>query len=153
MSSSLPCLLAVLALVCIGYAEAGPAESLPIRSLAKGAFSSIQDPRQEVVKDQASWEKFWAAHTVRTRDPKRCPEVDFSKEMVIAVTLGKQRSGGYSVEITEVKPSHAKLSITVTTTKPVKGRMSIQALTAPYHLVAVPKSDLEPIFQEQAPVF
>ena len=137
--------------VVVGCATATGASPPSIRSLAKGGFSGIQKAKQEVIKDRAAWEKLWTEHNKSTKSASRAPDVDFSKEMVIVVTMGTKRTGGYSVEIVSAEPAGEKLKVSVKQTSPAPGAMTIQALTAPFHFVAVPRSDLEPEFVEAAP--
>src|SRR5437899_1704963 len=137
--------LAVALLLCLA---ANAVEKIPVRTLAKGAFSGITTPKQEVIKDQAAWEKFWNAHHAKAKSAPKLPAVDFGKEMIIAVTMGRKNSGGYSVEITGVAAAANRLRVSVKQTLPKPGAMVITALTAPFHFVAVPKSDLPAEFVE-----
>lgn len=144
--------LSLASLLMMNCASAVTANPLPIRSLAKGGFSGIMEPSEKVIKDQEEWNKLWAAHTAGRRTDENRPSIDFTNEMVIAVTMGRQRSGGYSVEIVKAEPSGEKLKIYVARNTPRPGSMSIQALTAPFHMVAVPKSSLQPEFIEEKTV-
>jgi len=141
LASSLTTCLAIVALV--GCTIATGADPITLRSLGKGGFSGIKEARQEVIKDKAAWEKLWTEHA---KTP--VPEVDFAKEMVIVATLGTKRTGGYSVEIVSAEPAGKKLRVTVKQASPPPGALAIQALTAPFHFVAVPRSDLEVEFLE-----
>jgi hypothetical protein len=141
---SLACLLHCLA--------ADAAHTPPIRSLKKGAFSGIHEAKQEVVKSADAWEKLWKQHVTSMSASDKIPAVDFSKEMVVVATMGTKRSGGYSIEIVDVVASGETLKISVKKTSPPPDAMSIQALTAPFHFVAVPKSKLKPEFVEMNPV-
>jgi PrcB C-terminal len=120
--------------------------TLPVRSLARGVFSGVAEARREVIRDPASWEKLWKEHATSEKSAEIIPAVDFANEMVIAVTMGDRRTGGYSVEIERVEPAEKSLKIFVKQTAPRPGTMTIQTLTAPFHFVAVPKSDLKPEF-------
>ncbi len=127
------------------------AESLPLRKIAKGALSGIAEARQEVIKDQAAWERWWTKHAVKGNSLETIPTIDFSKEMVIAVTMGRRNTGGHSIEITTAETAGQQLKISVRRTSPPPGAMVMQALTAPFHFVSVPKSDLPPEFVEVKP--
>ena len=129
---------------------ANGAQSLPIRSLKKGAFSGIREVKQEVVKSADAWEKLWKQHAAAGESDK-IPAVDFSKEMVVVATMGTKRTGGYTIEIEGVEAKGKTLNISVKKTSPPPDAMTIQALTAPFHFVAVPKSDLKPEFLEAKP--
>jgi hypothetical protein len=122
--------------------------ALPIRNLSKGSFSGIDEAKQEVLKDQATWEKWWSRHSVGSKPAEKLPNVDFEKEIVVAITMGRQRTGGYAVEILDARESNKRLQIKVKKTMPKPGGMAIQALTSPFHYVAIPKSGLKPEFLE-----
>ncbi|PYL01207.1 MAG: hypothetical protein DME19_02410, partial [Verrucomicrobia bacterium] len=122
--------------------------SLPIRSLAKGGFSGIKEARQEVIRDPVAWEKLWKQHSASASSAEKIPAVDFASEIVVAATMGTKRTGGYTIEIIRVEPAEKSLKIFVKQTSPPPGALTIQALTAPFHFVAVPKSDLKPEFVE-----
>ena len=139
-------LLGLLLTGCLSPSRA--AEGLPVRSLARAAFSGIQDPKQEVIKDKAVWEETWARHVSKAKGAPPRPDVDFTKEMVIMAAMGRKNSGGYSIQVTSVKPVGDKLQVNITQIAPPPGAMTIQALTSPIQFVAVPRSDLEPEFKE-----
>ena len=143
-----PLLLCLPAMLLLGCASNTWADPLPIRTLVKGAFSGIQEPTQQIIRDKTIWDKTWAKHSANSKTAGKMPEVDFSKEMVIFVTMGRKSTGGYSIQVTKVEPIGEKLRITVSRTAPPAGAMTIQALTAPFQIVAVPKSDLSPEFVE-----
>jgi len=136
---SLGCLLN-----CLG---ANGAQTLPIRSLKKGAFSGIREVKEEVVKSADEWNKLWKQHATAGESDK-IPAVDFSKEMVVVATMGTKRTGGYAIEIVGVEPNDKTLKISVKKSAPPPDAITIQALTAPFHFVAVPKSNLKPEFVE-----
>ena len=139
-------LLIGLFFVCLFNCVNANDRSLLIRSLAKGALSGIKEAKQEVIRDAAAWERFRKQHSISEQSAERIPPVDFSKEMIVAATMGTKRTGGYTIEIVRVEPTEKSLKIFVKRTSPPPGALTIQALTAPFHFVAVPKSDLKPEF-------
>src|SRR6266853_500439 len=140
---SLACLLACVA--------ANGAQTLPIRSLKKGAFSGIREVKQEVVTSAGAWEKLWKQHTQGAGESEKIPAVDFSKEMVVVATMGTKRTGGYAIEIVGVEAKDKTLKISVKKSSPPPDAMTIQALTAPFHFVAVLKSNLKSEFVTAMP--
>jgi len=130
---------------------ANGAQTLPIRSLKKGAFSGIREAKQEVVKSADAWEKLWKQHATAAGESEKIPAVDFSKEMVVVATMGTKRTGGYAIEIVGVEAKDKTLKISVKKTSPPPDAFTIQALTAPFHFVAVPKSNLKPEFVTAMP--
>jgi len=125
---------------------AGAAEPEKLRTVAKGAFSGITNKQQLVIKDALTWEAFWARHTVKPVE--KIPKLDFQKEMVVAIALGEQRTGGYRIEITGVQPAADKLKIIYRRFAPPPDGINLQVITSPFHFVAVPKSDLKAEFVE-----
>lgn len=140
--------LVLLAGACFGWLAANGAEPLELRNIAKGGVSGIVETKQLVVTNASEWAKLWSAHRANTRGDTQLPEVAFVKEMVVFVAMGQQRTGGYSVEIVKVEPGEKTLKILVKRKSPPKGAMVTQALTAPFHIVAVPRSELKPEFVE-----
>jgi len=132
-------------LMGLGLFGAPPPE---IRTIARGTFSGLQEPMQLAVTNQSQWTELWARHSVRNEPRTPAPEIDFSKETILLVTLGQQRTGGYSVEITGVEQQEGKTVVLVSTREPKPGGLNIQVLTAPFHIVAVPKIRGEPAFKE-----
>jgi hypothetical protein len=128
---------------CATTAQNGP---VPVRTIAKGAMSGMTAPRQEVIKDRAGWEELWREHNLNRRTGERLPEIDFGREMLIVAAMGQQRTGGYSIEITKAEIEGNRLRIHVKRTTPAPGSMNLQALTAPFHIVAVPRTDAKPDF-------
>lgn len=128
--------------VCLAFlAQAEAADRPKLRTIARGAFSGIQEPKQLVVTNSVQWTKLWNEHSALQKPAKPAPEVDFEKETVLFVSLGQKRSGGYSVEIVGTKETDGKVEVQLRTREPKKGGFQLQAITSPFHIVAVPKID------------
>jgi hypothetical protein len=69
------------------------------------------------------------------------PDIDFSKEFVIAVFAGQQPTGGHSIVVAAVIDALDTRIVDVKLVKPGAGCMVTEALTTPYQIVAVPISD------------
>lgn len=140
-------LFAVLLGVLTGCA-ATPTGPVTFRTVAQGAFSGIQEVKRVVIRDAVAWEKFWQEHAAKATPVPPLPEIHFQQEMVIITTLGTKRSGGHRIEIREVAAHGKELKVTVQTAAPKPGGMTISALTAPYHFIALPRSEAVVIFHE-----
>ena len=96
-----------------------------------------------VFRTQAEMEKAWTADGGKAGE---MPKVDWDKEMVLAAFMGEKATGGYRIEIANVRLISADkkprmLSALVRKKAPGKDEMVIQALTYPAHVVVVPKTD------------
>jgi hypothetical protein len=151
MNLHLAVVAGLIATFAAAWAVQSGAEPLHVRVLAKGALSGIHEPTQEVIKDKAAFEKLWAKHNTRHLGETPVPEVDFSKEIVVFVAMGRKNTGGYNIHIIKVEPVGGKLRISVQRKTPPPGGIAVQVITAPFEFVAVPKSDLPPEFVDEPP--
>ena len=108
-----------------------------IRTIGKGAFSAIDQPLQVVVTNKTQWAELWAKHTANKLPKPEPPEIDFGKNSLIMVTAGRKNTGGYMIDVTDVRRSKDKTEIVVASKGPKEGALTIQALTAPFHIVEV----------------
>jgi len=113
------------------------------KTIEKGAFGGVDKPLQVVVTNQTQWAELWDKHSARKLPKPPPPEIDFKKESIIFVSMGQKNTGGYTIEISDIRRSGGKTEILVNTKEPKEGGLTIQALTAPFHIVAVPKIEGE----------
>ena|SRR5688572_13593175 len=142
----------VLIVSLILIAGVNAAEPIKIRTLSQGNFSGIQTPSEIVVTNASQWAEVWTKHSAQRTPKEDAPTVDFEKETVLFVGLGTKPTGGHKVEIAEAHHTGDKTEVLVRIRAPQSGGFSIQALTAPYHAVAIPKVKGPVTFRkEQAP--
>ena len=77
------------------------------------------------------------------------PEIDFSKETVIAVFMGEKTTGGYGVIVEDVKEEKGKLVVAIKETKPGSKNMVTMAITQPFCIVKINSSNKELVFKKQ----
>jgi hypothetical protein len=107
-------------------------------------MSGIDRAEQVVVRSSPEWQALWQRHAAG----RPAPAVDFTKNMVVAVFLGARSSGGYQVEITGVRTEGPLLVVQWSERQPAPGQMAAQVLTAPAHLVVVPRHAGEVRFEK-----
>lgn len=128
-------------------------ESIAFETLVQGVSSRITTKQEVVIEDKDAWLAFWEEH--QTGDfpsltgnfaPSSIslPKVDFTKEVVIAVFMGEQRTGGYAIGIEEINilKKEGEAVVTVDVTKPNPQDMTTQALTQPFHIIKVQKPNI-----------
>jgi hypothetical protein len=119
----------------------------PLRSLDRGALSDIVSERQVSVRDATEWASMWRQHA-----PGRAqPSVDFGREMVVGVFLGRRPTAGFSVEVTGYRESGADVVVMYRETAPSRDLITAQMLTAPYDLVAIPRHTGAVTFEKLKP--
>jgi len=133
---------------CTACAAAAP---VPFSTLAKGLASGVAQPTQIVVRTQSDWAALWSRHMRTQIAPPAPPPVDFSRDMVVALFMGERPSGGYAIEVTRIDRTDSGLSVHYRTRQPDPAAMQAQALTQPFHLVALPRTDGPVTFVAESP--
>lgn len=111
-----------------------------------GQHGGVSAASHRVLRDTAAWDAFWQGVEVpapRAFHPAR--------EQAVAVFIGERRTGGYAVRIESAEPRDGRLVVTYRESTPPRGTMVMQALTSPWALVVVPRSDLPVDVRSSAP--
>jgi hypothetical protein len=106
---------------------------LEIRRIGRWISSGIKGARQLVIRDPATWSQFWSELGAGVR-----PQVDFGRDLVIAVASGERSSGGHDIQVQRVTRAGGDLRIEVLRTSPGPKCMATAALTQPVDVVLVP---------------
>jgi hypothetical protein len=115
--------------------------------------SAPVNPNREnlVIKDENKWKELWSKRSdVVPQGEIQIPEnakVDFSKDMVIAVFMGRKPNGCYGTKITSIIKKSSEIVVHIQETTPDKGMMCIQVITYPSFVVKIPKSELPVKFE------
>lgn len=134
----------VFALASFGTVSAAPPAASAAKStvgatvLANGHNSGLAGKTEAVLRNNADWKKLWDKHCSNVAPRPSLPVVDFSKEMVIAVSIGSRSSGGYSVSITSIVDDGTNLVVTYKEKEPEPNRLYTAAITHPFVFVKVP---------------
>jgi hypothetical protein len=133
------------------FSVAAASINVPFVTIEKGAYSGIDAPLTEVYRTASNFQTFWVRHrSIAIDDPSinndspatNIPLVDFSRQIVIAVCMGVQNSGGYDIEIKSLDrgedvEDENTLAVNFMMSAPSTSDMVTTALTQPYHIVRV----------------
>ena len=128
--------LVLMGLAALMSAGTVTAQTPPITTVAKGDMSEQQVARQVIVRTPAEWTALWKDHAPGQPPPA---QIDFNKQMVIGIFVGTKPSAGHEVEIVGVRSEANELVVEYVQKQPGRGTMAAQLLTAPFHLVSVPR--------------
>lgn len=122
--------------------EAVTDKELKFETIDDADWVGVGEKKNYIIKSKKEWQDVWAkaGHSVVA------PEVDFTKEMIIAVFYGVALTGGYSVEIIKVIEGLDKLTVFIKETSPGSDCTATQALTEPRHIIKVQRVDKEVVF-------
>jgi len=102
---------------------------------------SVVEKENAVFRDEESFQKFWRDLFVSEHNPDPdVPEINFSEYTVIASLMGNQRSGGFSLTITEIAVSEDVTGVRIKEIEPGANCGVTAAITQPFHVVKIPKS-------------
>jgi hypothetical protein len=123
-------------------------KKMPMRTLSQITNSLVLEPRKVIIRDETAYRQLWRLHHSNQSD---APPVNFNEEMVVAIFLGEQTTGGYSVNIDKITESTQGLQVNYSITQPNPDEIVIQMLTAPTHWVVIKKIDAPVNFSETSP--
>ena len=109
-------------------------EPLELRSVLQGTNSGVQEQRLVVARDAEEWGTLWSEHARLDVPGTAAPEIDFDKEMAIAVFLGARPTGGHAVTIESVERGPTGLVVHALATAPAADTMTTQALLSLIHI-------------------
>ncbi len=138
---ALACGLGLSLLLTACATTAAQDKGMAMDVIVQGNHSGIRFERMEIIRSAADFQNLWAAHFAPEVPTDPLPDVDFKRDMVVAVFLGQFRTGGYSAEIRSVTATGDTIVVDVVRSSPGAGCMRTQALTQPFVIAKVPRVD------------
>lgn len=104
-----------------------------------GQFSQIETYRTYIIRDQGQFEDYWYK---TTGNPRRTApqDVNWLKNELVAIHLGKKPTGGYSIYVGGVNQVEGlTYNINVVEQRPGPGAMLSQEITSPFVIIRLPR--------------
>jgi hypothetical protein len=131
--------LAALSLILVALmgcsAQKGKGGNNGYTILKQGAYGGREVAGNETITSQAQLSKIYSELNLED-----VPAIDFSKNNVVALFLGQKRTGGYGIGIDTLEVKNNTVVVKVLKSKP-DGGIATMALTAPYCIASIPKTD------------
>lgn len=118
------------------------------RLIDKGHVCGIHERRFQIIRDPATWMKYWSELQNRKLNQVSAPPVDFSREEVVAMNMGLQAKGDRDVEIIKVEKSLTAIRVLYTLWPLQTHTYKAVSNTSPYHVVAITRSRMPARFVE-----
>lgn len=125
--------LVVLALVAGCRTPAQESEVAFERALS-GQLGLSLEAKNAVVKSAEEWRALFSANGPDMKAPP--VDIDWSKRMLIAVSLGSRPSGGYAVEIDRIVRQGEHWVVHARESRPAAGSLQTTMITAPFDCVS-----------------
>jgi hypothetical protein len=145
--------LIIFCLILFHSAGLAFTQSVPFETIGRGDISYYRysdsdfSGAEMIIRDHKTWLWFWLLHTQGIQPSPPLPNVDFSRETVLAVLLGYQTSGGGpSIEIQSIEEvptgaagkGNTKGLRAIVAENREPGPLTV--ITNPYHIVKVASS-------------
>jgi hypothetical protein len=106
-----------------------------------GHFVRTDDPTLSylIISDIVAWRSFWFANQGHSSQPTDPPQVNFSKDTIVAVILGP--SGGAStVRVTNVLDYQTYIQVSLDHVVDEHQSASLSVITHPYQIISIPNT-------------
>jgi Bacterial protein of unknown function (DUF885)/PrcB C-terminal len=104
--------------------------------LATGAMSGHEGGRMvELITNAGDWQRAWAV----VGGGRPLPDVNFNSRAVVVVYQGRRPTGGYSIELAEIRRDGTVLAVEVRERRPAFGDVTTQVITSPFVVVSIPR--------------
>lgn len=104
-------------------------------TVSEGSSSAIDEPNMVIVRSAPEWDALWKSHA----GLQPVPAVDLSTNMVAAVFVGMRPTAGFRVEIVGARRENDALVVEYVERPPSPRTLVGQVLTAPFHIVTLPR--------------
>jgi len=111
-------------------------------TIQQGSYCGVRTAKPLLITNKRDWAVFWDNFCTLVPTPD-APTIDFRKQVVLAVFMGQQTSGGYKIQVSSVEKLEGKIIAKVKKTRP--SGISTMAMTQPYHIVSIPRKRGLPI--------
>lgn len=109
---------------------------IKFRVLSKGHTSGLTRQKFLNLRTGLEFAQLWVIHSHSAT--AKLPRINFKNEMVVAVFLGEQRTGGYAIEINKILEMKNNIQVYITLTKPKAGDERTMMINQPNMIVALP---------------
>ena len=113
---------------------------VPFEEIDKGWISGYQSRNNLTISDNETWETLWTDMESIHSHPADLPEINFTRDIIIAVFQGERGSSGYWTNITRIIMNNTNYVVYVDEIHPGDGCVLLAVMTYPYHIVKI--SDL-----------
>lgn len=137
-TTALVCALVISGCQTQTVADLGPDEVLYFETVGMGHNGAIRDTTEVVFTDRAAFES--AVSNLNLLGP--ISDVDFSQNMVGFIAIPTE-SGGYIIEVKSVEKTGNEIVVSYEFSTPGQDCVTIQALSLPFQIVKIKRSEGE----------
>ena len=127
-----------------------PAASQPTRlaclEFLGGQHSGIRTQQLRLARTEAEWLALWREHSSLQLPGPQLPQIDFEKQMVVAIFLGERRTSGFGIQLETLRAQAASpgqpaaLQALARETRPDPDSLQMQVISAPFQMLLAPRT-------------
>jgi len=138
----------VVVFLAAGFADPRTQAPTAFRTIAQGPQSGIRTASEFVIRSRSEWEALWRRHTAGTPQARATPrDVDFSREMVIAVFAGEVSVGSRFGIARITRRADQLLVVVHLRGRPGPEPVDVEPAT-PFHIIRLPHLTLPVVFEK-----
>ena len=116
------------------------------RIVSRGSYSKYEYPEEIVLLNSNELRKLSFS---MYSNYNNMPSVDFSKEIALAVFNGQSSTGGYSISFDKIEEGSDSIKATIIRSSPGSGCNVTTAVTSPFEIIAIKKTDKPIVFESR----
>jgi len=137
------CLCVVFLILCVSLFFNGKRkyqESVAFSVIEEGVELShrLKGRELELFSTQQRFKDFYTRMHLHTLPRPDAPHIDFTRSIVVFITLGEKRSTGFSIDVRSVHKWRKSLIVKAIPIPPPQESLQAQMITYPYTLILVP---------------
>lgn len=110
------------------------------KRIIDGAQNSITEKQTIIIRSQNEWLKLWRE---MFPDQITVSSTNFDEQTIVAFFQGEKPTGGYSINVEKITNQVFYVEIAVKEISPGENCFLTQALTQPYSIISMPRTDKE----------
>jgi len=120
-----------------------------VETLFRTSNSGLLSPRRDVIRTPEAWAAAWSELQGPVVPAPDLPDVDFATSEVLVLAMGQRSSGGYSIDVREVRYTYDTVYTSVLQTSPGPACVTTLALTRPAIALRIPRVADDVAFVEE----
>ncbi len=116
--------------------------------LVQDAYGGPVEPQIMVIKEPKGLQKIYTQINMTRRPGFPVPNIDFSKETVVAICMGEKNTGGFSVDVAGIRETKEGVTVMVKEIGPAAGDMVTMAISQPFCIIKIPVAKKEITFEK-----
>ena len=127
-------ILPALLVASCGDSITAPPSTQAFETIRQESYSAILTPRNEVIRDQQTWQSLWPAIWGSSPAPPP-PAVDFSRESVVLAAMGETPDACFRTHIVQIAADSSRALIQVEHRRPPPSCVCPAVIGHPVHVV------------------